>query len=51
MDARSRGRGSGSVKGDPVLTAFSGQQFEFHGKAEHYYNLVSEPGVFQVRFR
>lgn len=42
------GKSKGSVKGDPILTAFDGQQFEFHGLGDHYYNLVSEPGVFQV---
>jgi hypothetical protein len=41
-------KNKGSVKGDPVLTAFDGQQFEFHGEGDHFYNLASEPGVFQV---
>lgn len=41
-------RSRGSVKGDPVLTAFDGQEFEFHGKPDHFYNLASEPGAFQV---
>lgn len=41
-------KNKGSVKGDPILTSFDGQQFEFHGKGDHFYNLVSEPGVFQV---
>lgn len=38
----------GSVTGDPVLTAFDGQRFEFHGEADRFYDLVSEKGVFQV---
>jgi hypothetical protein len=41
-------KNKGSVSGDPVLSAFDGQRFEFHGKAEHFYNLASEAGVFQV---
>lgn len=46
--ARNDDKNKGSVKGDPVLTAFDGQEFEFHGKPNHFYNLASQPGVFQV---
>jgi hypothetical protein len=42
---------NGSVKGDPVLTAFDGQRFEFHGEGDHYYNLASETGQFQVLYK
>eukprot|EP00884_Botryococcus_braunii_P019995 jgi/Botrbrau1/667/Bobra.0161s0051.1 len=41
-------KNKGSVAGDPVLTAFDGQRFEFHGEGDHYYNLASESGVFQL---
>eukprot|EP00884_Botryococcus_braunii_P006893 jgi/Botrbrau1/16204/Bobra.160_1s0005.1 len=47
-DDGNKKRSSGSVKGDPVLTAFDGQEFEFHGIAGHHYNLASLPGVFQL---
>jgi hypothetical protein len=40
-----------SVTGDPVLSAFDGQEFEFHGQADHFYNLVSEKNAFQVPFK
>eukprot|EP00884_Botryococcus_braunii_P006892 jgi/Botrbrau1/16203/Bobra.160_1s0004.1 len=47
-DDDDRRRSRSSSKGDPLMEAFDGTPFWFHGIPGRYYNLISEQNVFQV---
>lgn len=41
--------GEGGGTGDPLMLAFDGTLFFFHGEPSSSYNLLSESGSYQVR--
>lgn len=47
-DDEDKRKKSSYSKGDPLMEAFDGTPFWFHGIPGRYYNLISEQNVFQV---